>query len=243
METAIKLNQDFTRRGSLEDLGRWYITKFVEQTARALPAGTRLLDAGAGECAYKRFFSHCRYAAIDLAVGDREWNYVNLDAIAVLDHLPIADESFEAVLCTQVLEHLERPAESLREMYRVLRKGGRLYLTAPMAHPEHQVPYDFFRYTSFGLRSLLERAGFEQIEIRPFGGMFVRWAYELPRIWTFFPTTGLFSGRIRAAGILLLPVRLLCSLGIPLLQRLFLMLDRFDSRRDDPFGWSVTATK
>ncbi|HEY0594056.1 MAG TPA: class I SAM-dependent methyltransferase [Thermoanaerobaculia bacterium] len=243
MKDEVKLSEDFTRRGSLEDLGRWYVTAYVRDAARAMPAGTRLLDAGAGECAYKRFFGHCAYTAVDLAVGDTGWNYINLDVIAPLHRLPIAEASFDAVLCTQVLEHLERPAESLAEIHRVLRSGGRLYLTAPMAHPEHQVPYDFYRYTSFGLRSLIGGAGFREIEVEPFGGLFVRWAYELPRIFTFFPPAGIRARRPSAAGILLLPVRLLCSILIPALQRLLLFLDRFDSKRDDPFGWSVTATK
>ena len=242
-QQRLELRDDFTRHGKLEDLGRWYVTRFVSEVASALPARTRILDAGAGECAYKHLFNHCRYTSVDLAVGDPSWNYRNLSHVAPLDNLPFAEGSFDAVLCTQVLEHLEEPLSCLKEIFRVLEPGGTLFLTAPMAQGEHQVPYDYFRYTSFGLRSLLTRAGFQSIDIKPFGGMFVRWAYELPRAMTLFPGTGLLSGRPSIKGILLLPPKVLCTLTIPVAQSVLLLLDRFDRSKSDPFGWALTAVK
>ena len=121
--------------------------------------------------------------------------------------MPIEDAAFDAVLCTQVLEHLEWPRESVKEMYRVLKPGGTLYMTVPMASPEHQVPYDFFRYTSYGLESICKNAGFQQIKITPFGGMRVRWAYELPSAISIFPAAGLRSKKPNIIGILLLPIK------------------------------------
>jgi SAM-dependent methyltransferase len=239
----VKLNEDFTTRSKLEDLGRWHITRFVEKVAAALPAGTLLLDAGAGECAYKQFFSHCRYLATDLAIGEESWNYANVDCFSRLDQLPLADSSVDAILCTQVLEHLEWPRESLQEFYRILKPGATLYVTAPMAHAEHQVPFDFFRYTSFGLRSVFRGAGFNDLDISPFGGMATRMAYEMPRLMALFPGSGIRSGRLRGAGLVVLPLRVCAFLGIRLLQRLLLWADRFDRARDDPFGWSVIARR
>ena len=239
----MKLNEDFTERSKLQDLGRWYITEFVHSVAGRLPAGTLLLDAGAGECAYKKFFTHCRYLAMDVAIGESAWNYANLDSLSRLDRLPLTDGSVDAILCTQVLEHLEWPRESVREFHRVLKPGGVLYLTAPMAHNEHQAPYDYFRYTSFGLRSICGDAGFDRLEIVPLGGLPARIAYELPRIMTLFPGSGVKSGRVRIGGLLLLPARVAVFLAVRLLQRLFLWADRFDRARNDPFGWSLVATK
>lgn len=149
--------------------------------SKIIPEGHTVLDAGAGECAYKIFFSKQEYKAIDLGVGENNWNYNNLDYMAPLDRMPIEDNTFDAIICTQVLEHLELPYESLLEMNRVLKPGGKIYITVPMSQDEHQVPYDFFRYTSYGIESLLTRAGFKNITIRPFGGRWMRWAYELPR--------------------------------------------------------------
>ncbi len=239
----MRLNEDFTRRGKLADLGRWHITRFVEGVAAKLAPGTLLLDAGAGECAYKRYFTHCRYVATDLAVGEQKWNYANVDLFAGLDRLPLQDASVDAVLCTQVLEHLEWPRECVREFFRVLKPGGTLFLTAPMSHAEHQMPHDFFRYTSSGLLSICREAGFAHVEISPFGGMWTRFAYELPRALAFVPGTGLRSGVVQWRGLLLFPIRALAWLGVRVFQRFFLWAERFDRVKNDTFGWSVTARK
>ena len=237
------ISEDFSARSKLHDIGRWYVTRFVEDVAQSLPENAAILDAGAGECAYKKFFSHCNYKAIDLAVGENRWNYSNLDYVGPLHEIPIEDGTFDAVLCTQVLEHLEWPRESVKEMYRVLKPGGKLYMTAPMSHPEHQTPYDFFRYTSYGLGSICKLAGFQEIKITSFGGLWVRWAYELPRGLSIFPSAGLRSNYPNIIGISLLPVRIAALVIVRLMQTIFLWLDRFDSKKDDPFGWSCVATK
>lgn len=238
-----RINDDFSRGRKLHDLGRWYVTRFVEDVARSLPAGTSVLDVGAGECVYKRHFGHCRYRAMDGAIGDRTWNYRNLDFVAEMHRMPVGDGTFDAVLCTEVFEHLEWPRESAMELSRIVRPGGSLYLTVPMSHAEHQAPHDYFRYTSYGLRSILERAGFRDIKVTPLGGFWVRMAYELPRGLQVLPSSGLFSGRPSLAGLALLPLRTALWLALPVAQRLFLWLDRFDTERNDPFGWSCEATK
>jgi SAM-dependent methyltransferase len=238
----MQINEDFTSRKKFSDIGRYYITDFVNKISKQLPDGTLLLDAGAGECAYKRYFSHCNYKSADLGVGDDNWNYSHLDYITPLDKLPIEDNTFDAVLCTQVLEHLSLPKESVQEMYRVLKKGGKLFLTVPMAQDEHQVPYDFFRYTSYGLKYLFNEAGFESFEIVPFGGMYVRWAYELPRSMTILPALKK-NGTLNFLGLLFLPIKLIWKIVIKLLQYLFVFLDRFDKNKTDPFGWSAIAIK
>jgi SAM-dependent methyltransferase len=240
-EQSIK--DDFSKIPKLNDIGRYYVTEFVKNVAAKLPEGSIVLDAGAGECAYKRYFSHCRYLSVDLAVGDDEWNYQHLDYIAPLDDMPIADNEFDAVLLTQVLEHLSRPQQSVNELFRVLKRGGVLYLTAPMAQAEHQVPYDFFRYTSYGLRHLLTEAGFSDIDIKPMGGVFVRWAYEMPTIIALFPRIGYTTNNISMKGIFFTPLRLVVTMIVLLTQYIFLFLDRYDKTGKDTWGWRVTAMK
>lgn len=237
------INEDFSTRSKLQDVGRWYVTRYVESVAKSLPAGSSVLDAGAGECVYKKLFSHCNYKAIDLAVGESRWNYANLDYVGSLHEMPIEDEAFDAVLCTQVLEHLEWPRESVKEMQRVLKPGGKLYMTVPMAQSEHQIPYDFFRYTSYGLESICKHAGFNNIKITPFGGIFVRWAYELPRGLSIFPSAGLRSKKPNMIGMALLPIRIIAPWFVRLLQVMFLWLDKFDNIKNDPFGWACEAEK
>lgn len=239
----MKVNEDFSRRTKLQDVGRWYVTRFVKEVAKQLPGGSSILDAGAGECVYKPFFQHCDYKAIDLAIGEDKWNYANLDYVGPLHHMPIESERFDAVLCTQVLEHLEWPRESVKEMWRILKPGGKLFLTVPMCQAEHQIPYDFFRYTSYGLRSICGHAGFSEITIEPFGGLWTRWAYELPRATSIFPSAGFNSGSLNFLGLSFLPLKILILLPLRIMQALFLFLERFDKVKNDPFGWSVVAVK
>jgi len=242
-EQAGNIKENYTNVPRLRDIGRWYVTDFVRAVSESLPSGSKILDAGAGECAYKKYFSHCKYVSVDLAIGEENWNYHNLDCIAPLDNLPFDDASFDAILCTQVLEHLEHPRAAVKELFRVLRSGGRLFSTVPMAHGEHQAPYDFFRYTSYGLQSICENAGFREIGITPLGGMFSRWAYEFPGMITLFPGAGIRSGRINIKGLLLLPVRLVCLLAIRITQMFFLGIDRLDKVKNFPLGWSLVAWK
>ena len=237
------INEDFSKRSKVQDIARWYVTSFVYEVSKKVPANSLLLDAGAGESVYKKFFAHCNYKAIDLAVGESRWNYSNLDYVGPLDDMPIEDDLFDAVLCTQVLEHLEWPRESVKEMHRILKLGGMLYMTVPMAQNEHQIPYDFFRYTSYGIKSICEHAGFKEVKITPFGGLWVRWAYELPRALSIFPSAGLSSKKPERFGILLLPLKVILFLFVRVFQVLFLWLDNFDNHKNDPFGWACEAKK
>src|ERR1051325_9969732 len=163
----MNVHEDFTQRSKLEDVGRWFVSDFVKRVAGELPPGTHLLDAGAGECVYKPYFEHCRYESVDLGVGEAAWNYGNLDHVSALDDLPMEDETYDAVLCTQVLEHLERPRASVKEFYRVLKQGGSPPLPAPTPPREPQPPYLFFRHPPLGQSSLRARGGFREIRGEP----------------------------------------------------------------------------
>ena len=120
----------------------------------------RLLDVGCGSKPYKAIFT------VDLYVG------LDIDSVisrkrGIADHhydghvFPFADASFDSILCNQVLEHVFNPDEFLGEIMRVLKPGGKLLLTVPFVWDEHEQPYDYARYSSFGLRALLEKQGFK----------------------------------------------------------------------------------
>ncbi len=144
----------------------------VASFARGIPSRRRVLDAGAGEGQYARYFARHRYCGVDLAVGDAAWNYTRLDAIADLSALPFRDAVFDAALHIVTIEHLREPGAALREIARTLVEGGRLLVAAPHEWEIHQAPHDYFRYTRFGLAHLLEKAGFEIVELRAAGGYF-----------------------------------------------------------------------
>lgn len=89
------------------------------------------------------------------------------------DKLPLNDEEADLIICSHVLEHLHKPKESIKEFFRVTRTGtGHVFVSAPLFEQEHEQPYDYFRYTQFGLRYLFEEAGFhrDRIEVHPWGG-------------------------------------------------------------------------
>ena len=147
------------RRPWYVNVSRVRLERVVRRFARRTPAGTLVLDAGAGTGVYRRWFAHARYEAADFA--QLSTRYTPLDYVCDLSSLPVEDDRFGAVLCTQVFEHLPDPAAVARELFRVLEPGGEIVCSAPFSYPEHQQPYDFYRYTRFGLRRVFEDAGFE----------------------------------------------------------------------------------
>ena len=138
---------------------RAYLEAFVREASARLPSGSLVLDAGAGDCRYGQLFTEHRYESADLCTVDKP--YGELTYACDLVAIPVDDGRFDAVVCTQVLEHVAEPAAVLRELCRVLAPGGLLFLTVPLFYAEHEVPYDFQRFTRYGLERLLPLAGFD----------------------------------------------------------------------------------
>lgn len=201
------------------DLENESIRREVAGLAARIRPGIRILDAGSGQCRYRNLFDHAHYVGVDFGRGEHHWDYSGLDVVGHLEELPFADGSFDGVLCTQVLEHLAEPEAVLRELRRVTCSGGRLLLTAPLGFGEHQVPHDYFRYTRYGLRHLLEKAGWRIERIEPRGGYFRYMAVMM--MWTYlylFP-----ESRPRWVKILLAPLQMIATLvfiiiGAPAVQ-------------------------
>jgi SAM-dependent methyltransferase len=138
----------------------------VDALARVLAAvDDEVLDVGCGRKPYQKFTRAHRYVGVDIDTPATR-------ALAAADvfydgrRLPFPDASFDTVICSQVLEHVFEPDAFVRELARVLRPGGRLVLSVPFVWDEHEQPQDYARYSSFGLRALLERAGFTLVELR-----------------------------------------------------------------------------
>jgi SAM-dependent methyltransferase len=148
------------------------IEDFVRAVAAEVPAGKRVLDAGAGEGRFKSLFAHTEYVGVDFAQGDPSWNYSGLDVITRLEDLPFPDASFDHVLSIVVLEHTPQPARVIQEFRRVLKHRGMVHIVVPHMWEEHQRPFDFFRFTSSGIRYLLQSSGIRIRKIHPIGGFF-----------------------------------------------------------------------
>jgi len=215
------------------------IEAFVRAAGLELDQGAVVLDAGAGEVRFQRFFPDQLYVALDLAVGDSDWDYSRIHVCADLEALPVPGQSVDRVLNIQVLEHVRDPQSVLSEFYRVLKSGGCLYLTAPQGWSEHQQPHDYYRFTRFSLRLLLESAGFKELAIEPLGGYFHYLGHRL----TYIPKI-LFQDRGGIARLALLPLELIslivcCGIG-PILCY---YLDRLDQSGEFTLCYKCRAVK
>lgn len=179
--------------GASGNSSRTYLHRFLTRAGQAVQPGELVLDAGSGRAPYRRLFDHARYETADfLAVKGK--SYTEQDYVCDLAQIPVADARFDHVLLTQVLEHIPEPATVLAELHRVMKPGGTLWLTAPLFYAEHEKPYDFFRYTQFGLRHLLESAGFEVREIDWMEGYLGTLSYQARVMSTSLPSSPADNG-------------------------------------------------
>jgi SAM-dependent methyltransferase len=144
-----------------------YLRRHLRQSANF--AQGRLLDVGCGRKPYRDLFTVTSYIGIEMPFASQTAADVYASALA----LPFTDAWFDTVLSTQVLEHVPEPAQMLMEIARVLRPGGYLLLTTPQTWGLHHVPHDYYRYTSFGLIYLANKAGLEVVRVGPTSGFWV----------------------------------------------------------------------
>jgi SAM-dependent methyltransferase len=160
--------------------------EWVTDRARSVAPGSRVLDVGAGTGPYRNLFGHCKYETQDFAQYDGykgpEGEYVKIDYASDITEIPVPDASFDVILCTEVLEHVPRPIEALREMARITKPGGRLFLTAPLGSGLHQEPYHFYGgYTDHWYRKFLTEFGCEVVSIEPNHGFLAHLGQECAR--------------------------------------------------------------
>lgn len=142
-------------------------------------ARSSLLDIGCGEKPFKSVCEVLVSKHIGLEHLESIHNKEEVNIFATAYNTGLTPNSFDTILCTSVLEHLEKPQDAILEMYRVLKKGGHVILTTNFLWHIHEKPRDFFRFTNYGLEYLFKRAGFDVIEIKPFSGFIVTFAQEL----------------------------------------------------------------
>lgn len=131
----------------------------------------RVLDVGCGNKPYESLFAGriSEYVGCDVVQSDKN----KVDVICPATQLAFSNDSFDTIFSTQVIEHVDDPFKMLSECNRVLKKGGKLIVSAPFTWELHEEPYDFYRYTKYGLKGMMEKNHFDIVLIKPNGG---KWA-------------------------------------------------------------------
>ena len=121
----------------------------------------KMMDFGCGEKPYKPLFNNVsEYIGVDYNGEGHDHTNENIDVYYDGKTIPFPDNTFDSILTSEVLEHVFNLEPIVQELHRVLKPGGKILITTPFAWNEHEVPVDFGRYTSFGMKALLERNGF-----------------------------------------------------------------------------------
>lgn len=245
---------DFVKRRA--DPERFFIDEYIfEQVSPNLRKSDRLLDAGAGSFRYREALKNTKYESSDFAQAFDEASQGKHTYVCDICEIPVNDNTFDIVVNTQVVEHVPDPSGAIKEMSRVLKKGGKLYLTAPQISPVHGRPYNFFFFTDIGLKKMFEDASLDVIYIKPRGGVFC----VLAKIFSILPTNiyyqVAFSGFKREIGfkskpknlflvVLLFPVYFVLQILVGyLIPFIFFYLDKLDKQKDYTLGYAITGVK
>ncbi len=165
--------------------------EWLKKTLLKIKKG-KILDAGAGQLKYKDLCKHLEYVSQDFGeydgVGDSRglqmgtYDNSKLDIVSDIIDIPVKENSFDAVMCIEVLEHLPYPDKAIKELSRVLKKGGMFILTAPFNSLTHYAPYYFCTgFSRYWYEKVLSDNGFEIIDIQFNGNFFDYLNQEMDR--------------------------------------------------------------
>lgn len=168
---------------------------WLKQTLAALPKGVRLLDAGAGELKNRQYCDHLEYVSQDFCqyhgaegapdegLQSKGWDTTRIDLISDITAIPEADASFDAILCSEVLEHVPEPTHALDEFARLLKPGGVVILTAPFGSNVHMAPYHYCSgFSKYWYEYHLAQRGFHIESLIPNGDWYALLLQEITRL-------------------------------------------------------------
>jgi SAM-dependent methyltransferase len=168
--------------------------------------GGRLMDFGCGSKPYKNIIDVKEYIGVDFDGEGHSHENEQIDVFYDGKTIPFPDNHFDAVLTTEVMEHVFEPDATLKEINRVMKPGAKILITCPFVFIEHEVPVDYARYTHFALKHLLEKNGFEVLVLDKAGNfittLFQMWMIYCMRFWLLRKFKEVFAPFVNIPGII-----------------------------------------
>lgn len=216
---------------------------WVKLNANYILCESKVLDVGAGSAPYRDFFSHCNYKTHDfIQLNDnqlRGYNgYSKIDIVSDIENIPVNDNTFDCIICTEVLEHVPEPILAIREMSRILKPGGILLMSAPLGSGLHQEPFHFYGgFTPHFYNKVLNENNLTNISIEPNAGFYSHFSQELIRfIRSILPWKSIINLMLMPFWLFLLPIAIFLPLIAP-------WLDKFFKSYDFTVGYHIKARK
>ncbi|MFT7308349.1 MAG: SAM-dependent methyltransferase, partial [Spirosomataceae bacterium] len=172
-------------RGMVDAIGQFY-SSIIPTHVRG-----KLLDLGCGNVPLYRFYEPFTSDNVCVDWGNTLHQNSFLDVEADLNQpLPLAENTYDTVILSDVLEHIRQPEQLIQEIHRVMKTGGKFLVNVPFYYGIHEAPYDYFRYTEFALRSMTEENGFDVMYLQPLGGVPEILADVIAKYFMGFPVIG-----------------------------------------------------
>lgn len=127
-------------------------------------------DIGCGDKPFGPFLKDKVKEHIGVDIEDGFYDKGHIDLIGTAYDIPVEDNVADAVISSQVIEHLDKPLDAIKEAARVLKDDGLLFLAFPFMYPIHAAPHDYGRYTEFYIKKVLQDYGFEVVSQKHIGG-------------------------------------------------------------------------
>lgn len=153
---------------------QYYLKNFEYQAIIELKKKAKgtLVDIGCGRQAYKKYLlgSVDQYIGVDHPETAKMYqDGEKPDFFADAQDLPFKNNFCETASMISVLEHIPNPGKAISEAYRILKPGGYFVLITVQSYPLHDAPYDYYRYTQYGLKTLFKESGFTKVTTKPLG--------------------------------------------------------------------------
>lgn len=170
--------------------------KWTKEQLKRLPKRSSILDIGAGECKFKDFCNHLEYTSQDFSqykpkddnirdsISPSSWSYSSIDIVSDITQIPVADNSFDNILCTEVFEHIIDPISAVKEIRRILKPNGTLILTTPFASITHFEPYHFYSgFNQFWFKQVFsDKNGWKNFKLDKNGNYYEFLSQEIIRV-------------------------------------------------------------